>query len=88
MRTYLSLHPGQDRSYSPEELDMLDAPAVRVVDILGITDDVDRNEAAAQTSACSFGRICSSWTWCLVSALGHSQQMTECFQAEWRAYHD
>ena len=48
MRTYLSLHPTQDRSYSPEELDMLDAPAVRVVDILGITDDGDRNEAAAR----------------------------------------
>ena len=48
MRTYLSLHPAQNRSYSPEELDMLDALLVRVVDILGITDAGDRNEAAAR----------------------------------------
>lgn len=48
MRRYLSLHPAQARSYSPEELDMLDALVIRVADILGITDPSDRNEAAAR----------------------------------------
>ncbi|PSJ56278.1 hypothetical protein [Pseudaminobacter soli (ex Li et al. 2025)] len=51
MRKFLALHPEQQRSFSPEELDMLDALVTRAVDILGITDEGDRNEAAARILA-------------------------------------
>lgn len=48
MRRYLSLHPDQLGSLTVEQLDILDALVQRVVDILGITDPSDRNEAAAR----------------------------------------
>lgn len=48
MRKYLALHPEDRRSFAPEELDMLDALVQRAVEILGITDEGDRNEAAAR----------------------------------------
>ncbi|PSJ56262.1 hypothetical protein [Pseudaminobacter soli (ex Li et al. 2025)] len=51
MRKYLSLHPEQQRSFSPEELDMLDALVTRVVDILGIIDEGERTDAAARILA-------------------------------------
>jgi hypothetical protein len=48
MRHYLSHHPDRRGSFSPEELDMLDALVKRAIERLGLTDEGDRNEAAAR----------------------------------------
>ncbi|MEP9374980.1 hypothetical protein [Mesorhizobium sp. KR1-2] len=48
MRKYLSFHPEEQFSFTSEELDMLDALVTRVVGILDITDERERDEAAAR----------------------------------------
>lgn len=51
MRNFLSLHPKHQGAFTPDELDVLDALVQQAVDILGITEQSDRHEAAARIVA-------------------------------------
>lgn len=57
MRNYLSLHPEQRGSFSPEELDALDALMQQATEALQIVELAERNELAARIlSLYSIGR--------------------------------
>ncbi|PSJ49577.1 hypothetical protein [Pseudaminobacter soli (ex Li et al. 2025)] len=48
MRNYLHRHPKQKGSFSPDELDMLDALVKRAMEALHIADPAEYNEVAAR----------------------------------------
>ena len=48
MRDYLSHHPEQRGSFSPEDLDVLDLLMRRVTEALHIVEDAERDEVAAK----------------------------------------
>ncbi|PSJ53225.1 hypothetical protein [Pseudaminobacter soli (ex Li et al. 2025)] len=48
MRNYLHRHPEQKGSFSPDELDMLDALVKRAMEAVHIADPAEHNEVAAR----------------------------------------